>query len=180
LLVHKLRGSDFLEGEHAFRITTEGVALFPRTEALLATPTRRNPPPRQRISSGVASLDAMFGGGIPEATMTALVGPSGAGKTTIGLHFLSCSSTAEPGLLFGCYETPERLHLKAETMGLDLAAAEQRGDLEILWFPTGEHIIDELAQRLLAVRRRGVKRLVIDGISGFQQAALDPDRIVRF
>jgi circadian clock protein KaiC len=66
-------------------------------------------------------------------------------------------------------------------MGLDLAAAEQRGDVEFLWYPTGEHILDELAHRLLdAVRRRGVKRLVIDGISGFQQAALEPERIVRF
>jgi circadian clock protein KaiC len=66
-------------------------------------------------------------------------------------------------------------------MGLDLVAAEQRGDVELLWYPTGEHILDELAHRLLAaVRRRGVKRLVIDGISGFQQAALEPERIVRF
>jgi circadian clock protein KaiC len=66
-------------------------------------------------------------------------------------------------------------------MGLDLAAAEQRGDVELLWYPTGEHILDELAHRLLeAVRRRSVKRLVIDGISGFQQAALEPERIVRF
>jgi circadian clock protein KaiC len=66
-------------------------------------------------------------------------------------------------------------------MGLGLAAAEQRGDVEFLWYPTGEHILDELAHRLLdAVRRRGVKRLVIDGISGFQQATLEPERIVRF
>lgn len=45
----------------------------------------------------------------------------------------------------------------------------------------GEYILDELAYRLLdAVRRRGVKRLVIDGMAGFQQAALEPERIVRF
>jgi circadian clock protein KaiC len=181
LLVHKLRGSGFLEGEHAFRITREGVTVFPRTEALLATPTLRSPPPRMRVSSGIASLDALFQGGIPEATMTAVVGPSGSGKTTLGLQFLSASSAAEPGLLFGCYEPPERLHLKAETMGLDLPAAERRGDLEILWHPVGEHILDELAHRLLdAVRRRGVRRLLIDGLSGFQQAALEPERIVRF
>ena len=44
LLVHKLRGSSFLEGEHAFRITREGVTVFPRTEALLATPDAPRPP----------------------------------------------------------------------------------------------------------------------------------------
>ena len=51
----------------------------------------------------------------------------------------------------------------------------------LLWHPVGEQILDELAHRLLnAVRQRGVKRLVIDGLSGFQQAALEPERIVRF
>jgi circadian clock protein KaiC len=83
--------------------------------------------------------------------------------------------------LFGCYEPPERLRLKAATMGIDLAGAEQRGEVEILWYPTGEHVLDKLAHQLLdAVLRRGVKRLVIDGISGFQQAAVEPERIVRF
>ena len=88
---------------------------------------------------------------------------------------------ANRGLLFSCFEPPERLRFKATTVGLDLAAAEQRGELEILWSPVGEHILDQLAHQLLdAVRRRGVKRLVIDGVSGFQQAALEPERIVRF
>ena len=181
LVVHKLRGSDLLEGEHAYRITSAGVTVFPRTEALFATPTRRDPPPGTRVSSGNAALDAMFMGGIPAATMMAVVGPAGAGKTTLGLQFLAASSAAEPGLLFGCYEPPERLRLKAATVGLDLAAMEQRGDVELLWHPIGEHILDELAHRLLdAVQRRGVRRLVIDGISGFQQAVLEPERIVRF
>jgi len=181
LLVHKFRGSGYLEGEHAFRITLEGLTVFPRIEALLATPTPPTPRPGHRVSSGIASLDAMFGRGIPAATMTALVGQSGTGKTTIGLQFLSGSSGSEPGLLLGCYESPERLRLKAARMGLDLAAAEQRGEVELLWHPVGEQILDELAHRLLnAVRQRGVKRLVIDGISGFRQAALETDRIVRF
>ena len=181
LLVHKIRGSGYLEGEHAFRITREGVSIFPRIEAQFANPTRREPPPRTRLLSGIASLDPLLSGGFPAAAMAALVGPSGAGKTTFCLQFLAASSVSEPGLLFGCFETPERLRLKAAMIGLDLDAAEQRGDVELLWYPVGEHILDELAHRLLnAVQRRGVKRLVIDGIAGFQQSALEQERMVRF
>jgi circadian clock protein KaiC len=181
LVVQKFRGSGFLEGEHPYRISRDGLTVFPRIEAQFAMPTRRARPRPTRISTGIASLDMMLHGGLPAATMGAVVGPSGAGKTALGLQFMAASSASEPGLLFGCYEPPERLRLKAETMGLDLAVAEQRGDVELLWYPTGEHILDELAHRLLdAVRRRGVKRLVIDGISGFQQAALEPERILRF
>ena len=182
VLVHKLRGSVFLEGEHAYRITRDGVTVFPRLEALLATPTRHDPPPRTRVSSGVASFDAlMLGGGLPAGSLMAVVGPTGSGKTTLALQFLSGSSAAEPGLWFGCFEPPERLRLKAETMGFDLAGAESRGGVEMLWRPVGEHILDELAHHLLdAVRRRGVKRLVIDGLASFEQAALESERIVRF
>jgi circadian clock protein KaiC len=130
----------------------------------------------------VASLDALvLGGGLPAGSMTAIVGPTGAGKTTLSLQFLSGSRVDEPGLWFGCFEPPERLRLRAETMGFDLAGAEASGRVEVLWRPLGEHILDELAHRLFdAVRRRGVKRLVIDGLASFEQAALEPERIVRF
>ena len=181
LQVHKIRGSGFLEGEHAYRISAEGLTVFPRVEAQYGVPEWRAPPVARRQTSGIASLDALLDGGLPATTQASLVGPSGAGKTTFCLQFISASSAAEPGLLLGCFEPPERLRVKAETMGLGLAAAEQRGDVELLWCPIGEQSLDELAHKLLdAVRRRGVKRLVIDGIIGFEQAALERERMVRF
>jgi circadian clock protein KaiC len=181
LLVHKTRGSRYLEGEHAFRISEDGITVFPRIEARFSNPTGSDGAPWMRVPSGIASLDELLHGGLPLASMAAVVGPAGAGKTTLGLQFLAVSSAAEPGLLFGCYESPARLRLKAEAMGLGFAAAEQRGEIELLWYPVGEHILDELAHRLLdAVQRRGVKRLFIDGISGFQECALEPERMVRF
>ena len=130
LLVHKIRGSGYLEGEHAFRITREAITVFPRIEAQFINPTRRDAPAPTRVSSGIASLDAVFQGGLPAATMPPLVGPSGARKDHPRPAVPVGSSADEPGLLFGCYESPERLRLKAETMGLGLAAAEQRGDVE--------------------------------------------------
>lgn len=181
LVVHKLRGSAFLEGEHPYRISTEGVTVFPRIEAMLAWPSVQSPAPEIRISSGIASLDQMLGSGIPAASMLGLAGPPGSGKTILGLQFLSGSRAAEPGLLIGCYESPERLRLKAASIGFDLAAAEQRDDAEVLWQPLGEYILDDIAWRLLnAVRRRNAKRLLIDGLSGFQQATSEPERFVRF
>ncbi|MGE3282590.1 MAG: RAD55 family ATPase [Alphaproteobacteria bacterium] len=181
LQVHKIRGSGFLEGEHAYRISREGLTVFPRFEAQYGVPERRALPVARRQTSGIASLDALLDGGLPAAAQVSLVGPSGTGKTTFCLQFISASSAAEPGLLLGCFEPPERLRLKAETMGFGLAAAEQRGDVELIWCPIGEQSLDELAHKLLdAVRRRGVKRLVIDGIIGFEQAALEKERMVRF
>ena len=181
LVVQKFRGSDFLEGEHPYRITREGVTVFPRIEAMLAWPSLPPAAQQTRISSGVASLDRMFGTGIPAASMLGVAGPPGSGKTMLGLQFLSRSNAAEPGLLIGCYEPPERLRLKAASVGFDLQGAERCGEVEVLWQPLGEYILDDIAWRMLdAVRRRGVKRLVIDGLSGFEQATSEPERFVRF
>ena len=179
LFVNKLRGSDYLPGRHPFRITSEGLVVYPRIEAAFRETSQPDEARAGRLSIGVDALDAMLGGGLPEATVAALVGPSGVGKTTLGLHFLNRSSAAEPGLLFGFFETPPRLLHKAARLGLK--AAVNHGELEILWQPQGENLQDALAHDLLdAIARRGVKRLFLDGLGGFIQSSVEPGRLSRF
>src|ERR1700738_3328685 len=182
LEVRKLRGTDALRGRHSFRITDGGIVVYPRIEALLARPSAVDQWPDERCATGVNQLDAMIGGGIPRGTTTLVLGASGSGKTSLGLHFLSQSSAQDPGLFFGFYETPLRLRVKAAGLGIKLDGLIEQGHLEILWHPPTEDILDALGNRLLdAVRRRRVKRLVIDGLLGFQEIAADrPHRIGRF
>jgi circadian clock protein KaiC len=181
LTVRKLRGTGFLRGRHPYRITDAGITVYPRFEALHAEPSRTAGAWERRLSTGVEALDGMLGGGLPESTTTAVVGPSGSGKTTLSLHFIAQSSAAEPGLFFGFFETPPRLLAIARRIGLDLEALVERGDVEILWQAPTEDIMDALGHRLLdAVRRRGVRRVVIDAIGGFIETAVQPDRITRF
>jgi len=181
LLVRKFRGSGYLRGRHAFRITDQGVRFFPRVEAVFASASAPDVISNAQIALGIEGIDRMLMGGLPAATTTGLIGASGTGKTTIGLHYLSASSRAEPGLMFGFFETPERLCLKARHQGLEVSAAVDRGDVELLWQPQRENVLDELAHRLVsAVRRRKVKRLFIDGLGGFMESATSPQRVSRF
>jgi circadian clock protein KaiC len=101
LHVAKFRGSGYLRGKHAFEISGDGLVVYPRIEALLAKPSRPDQSGTEKVSSGVDRLDAMLDGGLPAASTTMVMGPSGVGKTTLGLHFLSRCSKDEPGLLFG-------------------------------------------------------------------------------
>lgn len=181
LFVNKLRGSDYLPGRHPFRLTGMGMVVYPRVEAAFGASARLGEPPSGRCSTGIAGLDAMLGGGMLNATITGLLGPSGIGKTTLGLHFICESSPAEPGLYFGFYETPPRVMQQAAGLGLDLRGAVGRGDVEILWQPQGENVQDALAHQLLdAVARRNVRRLFLDGLGGFVEASVEPGRISRF
>jgi circadian clock protein KaiC len=120
----------------------------------------------------------MIGGGLPAASTTVLIGPSGIGKTTFGLQFLSRSGDAEPGLHFGFFETPPRLRMKAEALGVAFGALVDGGQLEVIWQAPTEDILDALAHRLLdAVERRRVRRLLVDGLAGFLAAAADRSRV---
>jgi circadian clock protein KaiC len=181
LFVNKLRGSGYLPGRHPFLITQDGLVVYPRVEAAFHRTTPQDQVWSGRLSSGIEGLDAMLHGGMPEATVTGVLGPSGIGKTTLGLHFVCKSGVAEPGLFFGFYETPPRLVQRAASLGLDLEGGVGRGEVEILWQPQGEEIQDGLAHRLLdAVVRRGVRRLFLDGLGGFLEASVEPGRISRF
>ena len=181
LHVRKFRGSSYLRGRHAFRITDNGIEVFPRTESLLAEPSKDPGGETRLISTGAPSLDKMVGGGLTAGSTTLLVGPTGSGKTALGLQFLSACSVAEPGIHFGFFESNARLLTKSDSLGLNLRKLVKAGHVELMWQPPTEDLIDALAEQLLAaVRRRHVKRVVIDGLAGFQRLTVAQDRIAPF
>ena len=179
--VRKFRGAGALRGKHGFRITDDGLEVFPRIEALYGQPAE--PSGNDGVlSTGINTLDALLAErGLPKDSASVVIGSTGTGKTTLALHYLSRSTADEPGLMFGFFESPTRLRMKAARLGLDLAQLETSGALTFMWHPQGEYVLDELAHRLLTVvRERGIRRLAIDGLSGFFEATIYPERTGRF
>ena len=179
--VRKFRGAGPLRGKHAMRIDSDGVRVFPRIESVYRHASTLAPQGAV-LGSGVASLDALLAaGGLPACSSTVVIGSTGTGKTTLGLHFLHASTPQAPGLHLSFFEGPERLRGKARALGMPLERLEATGAVELMWQPPGEALLDEIAERLLgAVTKRRVRRLVIDGLSGFLEAAVYPERINRF
>jgi circadian clock protein KaiC len=178
LEIHKLRGTGYLRGAHSYRITGDGLVVYPRTEAMLAHPSVSDRVTGPAVSTGLAQLDRMMGGGFPHHCTALLIGPPGIGKTTFGLHFLSQCNAENPGLLFGFYETPATILDKAQALRLPVEQLIRQGHVEIIWQPTTEGLLDEVCDRLIeAVRRRGVRRLFIDGLQGFDRLAPEPERL---
>lgn len=180
LQVRKSRGSDALGGLHEFEISKQGMTVYPRIEALYSDVTERGPATPSRVSSGLATLDRLTNGGLPEGSITLVAGPTGSGKTTLGLHFLSQAVADQPALHFGFFETEDRLRRKASSQGLKLPDGGS-GALTVQWRPLGENLLDRLAHELIdEVRERGVKRLFIDGLGGFERAAVHRQRLIEF
>lgn len=123
----------------------------------------------------------MLRGGFADGSTTLLAGPSGTGKTVASPHFAGTVTPENPCLFLGFYESPERLRRKASGIGLDLAALEADGALALHWRSPAEMLVDEVARWLLdELRRTGARRLVVDGIAGFQQNLIESGRMSRF
>jgi circadian clock protein KaiC len=179
--VRKFRGSDHLGGRHALRITSDGMVVWPRTEARKQPPPPSRDPAEAKLSTGVAGLDAMMGGGIARFSSTVVLGPAGAGKTALGLQFLAAGPADEPALMLSFYETPDQLLARAIGFAPHMAQKAQDGRLIFQWQNSTEDLIDRVATELLAqVSARQIRRVVIDGLLGFEDMTVQPDRIVAF
>lgn len=182
LAVRKFRGSPHLGGQHIFEISGSGITLYPRREALVLPQALDTPAALQKSRFGISGLDDMLRGGVPPASVTALLGAPGSGKTLLGLHLLAEGlKGGQRCLYFGFYETPSRLLSKAEGVGLRLREHVEAGRLEVQWRQPTEQFLDAIAIQLVeGVRRQKAQRLFIDGVDGLLQAAAHPERFTTF
>jgi circadian clock protein KaiC len=174
--VYKLRGSKYLEGAHAFRITDAGLDMYPR----LVSPSMPEgyEPPNERISTGIAGLDRMLEGGVWRGTTTLLAGPSGAGKTTIGLQFaLEGARQGEPSLYMNFQENPSQLMRTIRSLGVDLEQAQAQG-LQLVYASPVELQIDSIIVDMFRRIQQGkIRRVVIDALGDLASAATDQQRL---
>jgi circadian clock protein KaiC len=174
--VYKLRGSRYLEGAHAFSITSAGLDIYPR---LVSPPIPEGyEPASERISTGVTGLDAMLHGGVWRGTTTLLAGPSGGGKTTIGLQFaLEGARQGEPTLYMNFQENPSQLIRTIRNLGADPDEAQAKG-LDLVYASPVELQIDSIIVDMFRrIQQRKVRRLVIDALGDLATAATDPQRL---
>jgi circadian clock protein KaiC len=179
LRVLKLRGSNYQEGLHAFRITSDGLDVFPRL-------TSPNTPMSytaddDRLSTGVAKLDKLLGGGLWAGGATLLEGPTGAGKTTLALQFaLEGVKRGEPGLYVNFQENPTQLARSVEGLGITMTQAQQRG-LHYLYASPVELQIDSILIELFrTIQDKNIKRVVIDSVGDLVGAASDLTRLYSY
>ncbi len=172
LQVLKLRGSGFLSGQHAYRLSERGVDVFPRL-ADLADATDYHLDDR-RISSGIPALDAMLGDGYWPGACTLVAGPSGSGKTVMGLSFIfGGAERGERGLIANLQENPSQLERTVRGFGWTLRDPH----VSLLYRSSVDLYIDEWVNEVLeAAEARGASRLLIDSVGDLAFASPDTVR----
>jgi circadian clock protein KaiC len=176
LRVLKLRGSDFASGDHSYRLTSDGLIVYPRLADALDASTyeARN----ERVSSGIAALDDAIGDGYWPGSTTLIAGPSGAGKTLMGLHFLYAGAArGEPGILVTFQESRTQLSRIVDSFGWSLSdpAVTIMG-----CSPVDLHIDEFIYEVLDAIDKSGARRIVIDSLNDLMAGVADSTRTREF
>ena len=172
LRILKLRGSDFASGQHGYRLSANGIDVFPRLADPIDITGYALDGPRR--SSGIPALDEMLADGYWPGASTLCAGPSGSGKTLMGLHFIfNGARQGEPGLLATLQEHPIQLARIVKGFGWSL---DEKG-VELMYRSPIDLYIDQWVYDLLeAVERSGARRVLIDSLTDLQLGAPDEAR----
>ncbi len=164
--VSKFRGSSFRRGTHFYDITDEGLTVWP---TLVPDEQEREIEPGT-LSSGVTELDELLHGGLDHGTVTILSGPTGVGKTTTGLQFLTQAAVnGKQATLFQFEEAERTIRKRADAIGLPLQDALDSGAMSIVEIPPEAYTIGEFEQFVRETVESGTEVVMIDGSQGFQE-----------
>jgi len=167
--VVKMRGQAQAPGLHTFRISDEGVQVFPRAIIQPGAPTgisSKVSTGDQRVPMGIPGLDDMLGGGLPAGYSLLVVGPSGSGKTILATEFLAEGvRRGEPGVIAAFEKSPSQL------LNNQLNELIKDGHVGVIDTRSLDLSIDETLHDLIEmITRMQAKRVVIDSLSGFELA----------
>lgn len=127
LRVMKYRGSSHGTNEYPFLIDQQGLAVLPITSVGLDYAVSS-----ERVSTGIANLDAMIqGGGVYRGSSILVSGTAGTGKTSLAAHF--ADETCQKGqrcLYYSFEESSQQIIRNMRSIGIDLEQWVNKGLLQ--------------------------------------------------
>ena len=180
LSVAKLRGSGSVDGRHAMRLSDRGVQLFPRfrtPESPVVYDAHAG-----RESTGVPRLDEILGGGLLAGSTTLAMGPTGTGKTILGLGFaLAAARRGEHAVFVSFQEDATQLRAIAAKFGWDIRGFVAAGQLTMLCVSPVELDVDEHVIKIVeAIDASKAAHVVIDSVSDLEASSYDEERFVDY
>jgi len=168
LRILKMRGTDCPGGEIRFKISHNGINVYPRLNPNVMK--QRYVQYEQRITTGIPGLDELMDGGIPKGSTTLLSGASGTGKTMVALHIAYDRLQANEEVLFVSFEeNPAQIKMGAGRMTLDFEPYLQLGQLTLQHVSPIELDVDELLWLIQEkVDKMSAGLVIIDSISAFE------------
>lgn len=173
--ITKFRSSDFRRGLHSMRLTDKGMTVYPR----LQPQTYQRDFVPKAIPSGVPELDELLHGGLERGTVTIFTGPTGIGKTTLGLQFMKeAAGRGERSVIYTFEEAKEILVHRSEGINIPVHTMIERGTLSIVQVEPLHFAPDEFANTVRQeVEERAARIVMIDSVAGYRLSLQGQDLV---
>jgi len=168
LEIIKLRGVDFRGGYHDFTIRRGGIELYPR----LVAAREGGDGGDGHLASGIDEIDALLGGGLEFGSSTLIMGPAGAGKSTLATQYaVAAAKRGERAALFIFDESRRSLLKRSGAVGMDLAGSLKNDLITVQQVDPAELAPGEFANLVRdAVEKHGARTVIIDSLNGYLNA----------
>jgi circadian clock protein KaiC len=163
----KVRGSSYKSDELFYRISKDGVIVFPKLTTSLEYPSMS-----ERVSTGSDLLDKMMFGGVFKGSSTLVAGSTGTGKSVLSLQFLMEGLKKGESCLFaGFEESRDQIIRNAMGFGWNIEEYEKEGLLVLRCiYPSEKFLEEHLAEIKQIVESKKIKRCVIDSLSSISNS----------
>ncbi len=177
LSVSKFRGSDFRSGQHTMKLSPTGVEAFPR---LLPETYQREFVP-DILPSGVPELDELLHGGLERGTISIISGPTGVGKTTLGLQFMKeAAGRGERSVVYTFEERIDTLLRRSEAVHIPVHAMIERSTLSVVQVEPLQWTPDEFARLVRReVEQHATRIVMLDSTAGYRLSLRSGDLVGR-
>jgi circadian clock protein KaiC len=164
----KLRGVAFRGGYHDFNILRGGIEVYPR----LIAARDRGDGETAVLASGIDEVDALLGGGLETGSSTLIIGPAGAGKSTLATQYaVAAADRGEHAAFFIFDESLRTLIKRSSAIGMGLAGHLESGQISAQQVDPAELAPGEFAHLVrIAVEEKGAKVIIIDSLNGYLNA----------
>jgi circadian clock protein KaiC len=170
LRIVKYRGSIHGTNEYPFLIDEEGITVLPVTSLKLDKSVSS-----QRISTGIASLDEMFGGkGFFKGSSILVSGSAGTGKTSISANFANeTCRRKEKCIFFAFEESPQQIIRNMRSIGLNLDQHVKKGLLQFHSFRPGLYGLEmHLSNMYKLIKKFKPQTVILDPITNLVSVGL--------
>jgi len=173
--VAKIRGSGFIKGLHTYTLDKEGMIVYPSLNPDFISYSTREENDNRPISSGIPEIDRMLHGGIERGTSTIITGPTGSGKTSLGLTFMKeAAGRGERSVVYLLEESSEILKQRSKSINIPIEKMIENKNLELVTVNRGELSPEIFVHKVKKeVEGNGAKLVMLDSITAFNSLFLD-------
>jgi len=164
--IPKMRKRSIEKPQYEYVITDKGIEFLVIPDLV----RDEEDAPEEKVSTGIKELDAILDGGVYRGSITLIVGMTGTGKTTFGLHFAIANALQGRKAIYISFEEPVGpLKRAAKRYGMPIDEVLDKTLKMFSWVPEAKTPVHTFLKIKEIIDKHEPEVLVIDSLTSLRE-----------